>query len=297
MFRRQIAGCLQESFEFQDSPLQIVTAMFRSALIAAAVCFVAPLASVQAQGLIWKLPEQDGEWIRYEGTVSQIEARPESAEGNLTIDWVKHVTIKSVGKEDADYRGETTPCRWIEIKVQTGKTSAAGVNTGSVGERIYKVLVPEKEIIGHWEDDAGLPVTHLPIVKGYRKTNDKDPTPREITTGMLQIYPVVAMIRHYKTMQPGDVEETVRVGQQDVPTKTLSGTVELESRRVRVLHETTLYRSEEMPFGLARWTVKMTEEVKGEVDQRSEFQLASEVTVDMTARQTGTDARSELVTP
>lgn len=271
--------------------------MFRSTLIAAAVCLIAPLASAQAQGLIWKLPEQDGEWIRYEGTVSQIEARPESAEGNMTIEWVKHVTIKSVGKKDGEYRGETTPCRWIEIKVQTGKTSAAGVNTGSVGERIYKVLVPEKEVVGHWEDSEGLPVSYLPIVEGYRKTNDKDPMPREITSGILQIYPVVAMIRHYKTMKPSDVDEVVRVGQQDVATKTLSGTIELESRRVRVLHETTLYRSDEMPFGLARWTVKMTEENKGEVAQRSEYQFASEVTIDMTAREIGTDARSELVTP
>jgi len=271
--------------------------MFRSTLIAAAVCLIVPLASAQAQGLIWKLPEQDGEWIRYEGTVSQIEARPESAEGNMTIEWVKHVTIKSVGKEDGEFRGETTPCRWIEIKVQTGKTSAAGVNTGSVGERIYKVLVPEKEIVGHWQDSKGLPVSYLPIVKGYRKTNDKDPTPREITSGILQVYPVVAMIRHYGTMTTSDVEEPVRVGQQDVATKTLTGSIELESRRIRVLHETTLYRSDEMPFGLARWTVKMTEENKGEVDPRSEFQFASEVSIDMTARETGTDARSELVTP
>ncbi len=85
--------------------------MFRSTLIAAAVCLIAPLASAQAQGLIWKLPEQDGEWIRYEGTVSQIEARPESAEGNMTIEWVKHVTIKSVGKERrrVSWRNDTVP--------------------------------------------------------------------------------------------------------------------------------------------------------------------------------------------
>lgn len=271
--------------------------MQRPTVIAVSFLLTFPAVTASAQGLIWKLPEQDGEWVRYEGTVTQIEARPESAEGNMTLSWVKHVTIKSVGQESADYRGQSTPCRWIEIKVQTGKTSAAGVNTGSVGERIYKVLVPEAEVLGNWVDGENLPVSYLPIVRGYRKTNDKDPTPREITSGILQVYPVVALIRHYRTMTPGDVPETVRVGQQEVTASTLQGSIELESPRVRVLHETTLYRSDEMPFGLARWTVKITEEVKGEVDQRSEFQFASEVTVDMTARETGTDARSELVTP
>lgn len=252
-------------------------------------------AELQAQGLIWSLPP-DGSWVRYEGTYTQEEVRPD-ATGNLTLQWIRHLTIKSVGHDQADFRGQTVDCRWIELKVQTGRILDGRVDTGSVGERIYKVLIPEAEVLGSLQDSEGLPVSYLPIVRGYRKTNDKDPTPREIKSGTFQVFPVVSLIRHYKTMEQSDVPGSVAVGLEDYATSVLTGSAVQESRTTRVTHETKeLHRSDEFPFGLVQWKVEIVEDRKGEVLPRSEFTFASKIEVEMTAREVGTDAVSELVT-
>ena len=268
--------------------------MFRSAPLLAAVVCLAVSPSAFAQGIIWSLPEDDS-LVHYEGTYRQVEAQPGSSEGNLEMEWIRHLTIKSVGKEDAEYRGKTVPCRWIEMKLQTGRVKDGLIATGTVGEQIYKVLVPESAVIGQTRDSEGLPVTYLPIVRGYRKTNDKDPTPKEITSKVLQVYPIISLVRHYPDMTRGSVSEPVMVGQEEVQCTKLTGNFEQESLNDRVLHETTLYHSDSVPFGLAKWTVKITQEAKGEVEARSEFEFVSEITVEMTARRIEGNARSELI--
>ena len=42
--------------------------------------------SASAQGLLWKLPEGEKTWCRYEGTYKQTMRRPNSAEGDLTLE-------------------------------------------------------------------------------------------------------------------------------------------------------------------------------------------------------------------
>lgn len=272
--------------------------MFRTSLNLVAVLAILSglsASTATAQGLIWKIPE-DGSLVHFEGTYRQIEAQPGSSEGNLEMEWIRQLTIKSVGSEDAEYKGETVPCRWLEMKLQTGRVKDGLIATGTVGERIYKVLIPEQAIIGQTRDGEGIPVTYLPIVRGYRKTNDKDPTPREITSKVFQLYPVISLVRHYRDMQRSSTPEPVRVGQEDVDATKLSGSFEQESPTTRVLHESSLYLSDSVPFGLARWTVKVTQEAKGEVEPRTEFKFVSEINVDMTAQRIEGNARSELVT-
>ncbi|MDA0285500.1 MAG: hypothetical protein O3B13_11535 [Planctomycetota bacterium] len=269
--------------------------MFRKIPLLATLVCLSLGQSVVAQGLLWNLPE-DGSLIHYEGTYRQVEAQPGSAAGNLEMEWIRHLTIKSVGREDAEFRGETVPCRWIEMKLQTGRVKDGLIATGTVGEQIYKVLIPEKAITGQTRDSEGLPVTYLPIVRGFRKTNDKDPTPKEITSNVLQIYPIISLVRHYRDMTRSQIPESVLVGQDDVQCTKLTGTSEQESLNNRVMHESSLYLSEAVPFGLAKWTVKVTQESKGEVEPRTEFKFVSEITVDMTARRIEGNARSELVT-
>lgn len=269
--------------------------MLRTVTVLAALVCLSFSHNASAQGLIWNLPE-DGSLVHYEGTYRQVEAQTGSSEGNLEMEWIRHLTIKSVGKEDAEYRGKTEPCRWIEMKLQTGRVKDGLIATGTVGERIYKVLVPESAIIGQTRDSEGLPVTYLPIIQGFRKTNDKDPTPKEIKSKVLQIYPIISMVRHYRDMTRSDIPEIVQVGQQDMQCTKLTGNFEQESQNDRVLHESTLYLSKDVPFGLAKWTVKVTQEAKGEVEPRTEFKFVSEITVDMTARRIEGNARSELVT-
>lgn len=249
-------------------------------------------ADAQAQGLLWSLPE-DGTLIRIEGQYRQTVFRPTSDQGNLELEWLRRMTISSVGREDADYRGTVQPCRWIEIKLQTGGPSQDGIDRGLVGERIYKVLVPESAIRGSISDDDGLPVSYIPMVKGYRSTSTDQPA-QPIRSRMLQIYPVISLIRHYNTMEQSDIEQTVQVGQADVVAKELTGVLVQESRTRRIRHETRLMRSDQVPFGLAEWEVKVAEERKADVEKREQFQQVSEVTVTMKVQKIETGAQSEL---
>ena len=268
--------------------------MFRFSALLACLLTVSSGLPAQAQGLLWNLPE-DGTQIKVEGTYEQTIFRPQSTQGNLELSWLRHMTIRSVGKKDGEYKGEMQPCRWIEIKVQTGSQSADGVATGSVGERIYRVLVPESAIRGSVNDPEGLPVSYIPIVEGYRKTNDRDLTPKPINSKVLQVYPIISLIRHYKTMTESDIEQTVQIGTMDVVARKLTGQLVQESSTRRFTHKTTLLRSDQVPFGLAQWEVQINEERKADVQTRDEFEPVSEVKVKMSVRQIEKDAKAELI--
>ena len=163
------------------------------------------------------------------------------------------------------------------------------------------MLIPEEAVIGHWRDAQDIAVEYLPIIKGYRKISDVDATPKVITTPTLQIFPMVSLIRHYKDMVKSDTPESIAIGTgngpKDVPSTKLTGTMTQESKTRRIMHETTLYRSDDddVPFGLSKWTIKITHDEKGSVDPRTEFENATEITVEMTARDSGVDATSDLV--
>ena len=253
--------------------------------------------SAYAQGLVWSLPKEDGTWVRYEGTFRQVETRTESNEGNLTIDWIRHLWIKSVGKETAEYEGKTVPCRWIEIKLVTGKPSETGIDPGPIGARIYKVLVPEARVAGALVDADKIHVSYVPIVKGYRRIGDGEV--KAVKAGVLQVYPLLSMLMHYKTLEAGtdDAVDPEIPLDQPVTAKMYKGVYKMESRTGRSVNEAQLWRSNDVPFGLAKWTVKMYREAKDAREPRSDFQRMSEVTVTMSAHETGDDAQSELATP
>jgi hypothetical protein len=59
-------------------------------------------------------------------------------------------------------------------------------------------------------------------------------------------------------------------------------------------HESEIWLSREVPFGLARWQVKVTRSRKRETDPRDDFVKRTETTVEMKAVAVGTDAKSEL---
>jgi len=152
-----------------------------------------------AQGLIWSLPE-DGTSMQWFGTYKQTEERAGSDEGPQTIQWNRQLTIKSVGKETAEFRGRPVPCRWIEIKVVTGKPSSdveGGTDAGLIGARIYRVLVPEGQIYSTTVDSISIPVSFLPIVKGYRRFGEQEIQP--IKSKVLQVYPLLACCVRFGT--------------------------------------------------------------------------------------------------
>ena len=78
---------------------------------------------VSAQGLIFNLPE-DGKAVEYEGTLTQSTGPDDQA----PLQWTCELSIKSVGKEEAEFDGKVQPCRWLEIKTLTGKAGASFKN-------------------------------------------------------------------------------------------------------------------------------------------------------------------------
>jgi hypothetical protein len=230
----------------------------------------------RAQGLIVRLPK-DGAWVRFEGTVKQLELRPEAPEGDIPMEWIQHLTIKSVGRETAPFRGKQVPCRWIEIKVVTGKAGEAGVEAGPVGERLYKVLVPEERVIGQVADRDNVPFSFLDIVKGFRKMGG-EVTP--LPAGSLQVVPLIAPLMHY------DAVKATRFKAKRV----------IESPTLRTTNEAEIWRcdSETIPFGLARWSVKISVEKKDSAQPRSTFKPVTQTTIEMSAHESGSGAKSEL---
>ena len=259
------------------------------------ICLSAALPA-HAQGLVWSLPE-DGDWVRYEGTYSQLVRRPNSPQGDLQLEWRRYLTIKSVGEEMAEYNGEMQPCRWLEFKTETGKTTEGVLDAGPGGIRMYKVLVPESAIRGTVNEPVGdgreLFVSYLPVVKGYRRLGDEPA--QEMESGVFQIYPLVSLMRHYRNLAPEGDQLSVSVPAGDVQAQLYKGDLTMETTSRRSSNSCDLYRSDEIPFGVARWEATTTAETKGTIDLRSAFEEAVVLKESMQAVSTGTDAESDFL--
>jgi len=274
----------------------------RTWVLALAGLLITP-AVLPAQGLIWSLPEEEGTWVRYEGEYKQTEFRPGVATGNQVFNWRRNVTIKSLVTPEehktAMYRGKQVTCRWIEIKVETGKPGEQGLDTGPAGARLYKVLIPESRVFGtlvqnRSVDADGIPVSFLPIIRGYRKLGNRKE--EVIKTKVLQIYPAISLLKHYKVLRPetGEPEDPALEALGAVNAIKWIGAETLQSRVSQSEHSSEIWLSREVPFGLARWSVKVTRSRKRETDPRDDFSKRTETTVEMKAVAVGTDAKSEL---
>jgi hypothetical protein len=265
-----------------------------SMLALGSLLFVASARPAPAQGLILNLPKTDGAWVRFEGTVKQVEFRPDAAEGDITMEWIQQLTIKSVGTETATFRGKQVPCRWIEIKIVTGKPSESGVEAGPVGERIYKVLVPEERVRGELADTDKIPFSFLDIVKGFRKAGGQV-TP--LPPGSLQVFPLIAPVMHYEAVEvSGNDSEDVALPGGSVKTKRYKAKRTIESLTERTINEAELWRSDgnTVPFGLIKWTVKTVLERKDSTQSRQGFKPLTQTNVEMSAHEWGTGAKSDL---
>jgi len=262
------------------------------------LAFLLFASSASAQGLLWKLPEQEKTWCRYEGTYKQTVRRPQSAEGDLTLEWVRHLTIKSLGQEDAEFKGETVPCRWIEIKQLTGHVNEGVVDAGPGGNRIYKLLVPEGEIRGTITEtlsaDRDMFVSFIPVVKGFRKIGDEPAA--AIEGQVFDLYPMVSFLRHFRNLESTSDEETVQTPFKDVTGKLYKGDVVAETPILRTTTVGEMYRSDESPFGLAKWTAKVNTETKQSTSARTNFIPSLEIIEEMSLVEVGEDAETELVT-
>lgn len=251
---------------------------------------------VRAQGLLWTLPE-DGSWIRYEGTYTQTVRRPDSSQGPLELKWTRYITIKSVGKEQAEFRGQIQPCRWIELKTETGKTAEGVLDAGPGGVQMYKLLVPESEIRGTINAPVGegreLFAADIPIVKGLRKIGDEPAAPME--SGVFQLYPTISLLRHYRELAGSGAAASVNVPAGDVQARGFKGETVVETPQYRSTNTCDLLRTSELPFGLAKWTAKVVTETKNSTEARTAFRESATLVEEMQAVSKGTGAESDFL--
>lgn len=248
-----------------------------------------------AQGLIWTLPEDENVAVVYEGTYVQKDVQPGSAGEVQPIEWRRVLYVKSLRREEAMFEGKPVPCRWIEFKVRTGRQDvdqADSVDAGPAGQRIYKVLVPESKIVDDTVDADGILVSMVPVVKGFRRIGDGRVEP--IKSGVLQVYPTISLVKHYRELKQEPGQFDLNVENRQVKATKHSGTHTVENRENRSTSTAELWRSDEVPFGLAKWSVRLVRETKDTSEPRSAFQQAAEITVEMTATRLLRDVPSDL---
>jgi hypothetical protein len=248
----------------------------------------------RAQNLLVSLPE-DGSWVRLEGDHIEKKSRPEAAEGDLELPWRTELTIKSVGKAEAEVGGEKLPCRWIEFKTEFKSTKAAtteaSIQPEPFGTRIYKVLVPEAAISIANKDESGLPITFLPIAKGYRRIAARDPQP--VKENVLVVYPMISLLTHYPDWAETDAG-TVDSPLGALECKSWKGSRILGSSTLKSSNEGQLWITDAVPFGIAKVQVKVQRFEKDATAADDAFKLVAEINSALTAVETGTDAQSDL---
>jgi hypothetical protein len=247
---------------------------------------------VLAQGLVLRLPA-DGTWVRYEGTYTQTEIRADSATGKLEIPaWREQITLKSVGSETAEFRGEMVPCRWIEVKVERGREAEGKIDVGKTGLEIYKVLVPESAVTDAAVSPQGIPNAFLPIIKGTRKLGESDAQP--ISELAFRVYPLAVLFGYCRELPTEEKGVDPGIGLGAVSADVMAGSTALERNTSRTQLDTKIWVSKDVPFGVAAWTAKIVRQIKDEQEPPEEFKTATEVVVELKAQQTGTDATSDL---
>jgi len=266
---------------------------FIAAVICGLSCCVA--APVQAQGLLFTLPE-DKTGVQYQGTITQETIRDDIAEGKEVIQKSRQLIIKSVGREDAEYDGVVQPCRWVEIKTVTGDSGAAGIVTGPVGSRIYKVLIPESKIIDQPMDTESVPNIMLPIIKGFRRSGESEVRP--IRSKALAIYPTICQLMFYPSLDVVAASEAPQVVAQNLSfsAKHVKASMVMERPESRTTNEAHMWITPEVPFGLARWEVTVTREKKESTATRDSFAEFSTTKSAMSVSAILNNVESELVT-
>jgi hypothetical protein len=109
---------------------------------------------------------------------------------------------------------------------------------------------------------------------------------------VLQVYPMITLLMHYREMAS---EGTADTGSNVVQSaEKLSASKVIENLSTRIDNKATLWKSDEVHFGLAKWSVIQVRERKADTDPRTAFAKISEVTETMTAEEVGENAQSAL---
>ena len=260
--------------------------------------------TVSAQGLVWKLPEP-GTWVRYEGDYTQTERRPQDPNNeDLVIGpWRRHLTIKAlerVQQPSAD-GGSPIEAQWLEFVVETGLEKDGMLAGGPGSRRIYKVLLAVEELqsrIGPPKaktvvDNEDIPVTFLPLIKGYRKFGDGPVA--AISSPVFNVHPAITLLAAYRELEEVAADEDPDVTLAGITSAThYRGSVVIESKILRNTNTADMWYTPDAPFGLVRWSVMAQQETKESFATRDQFETASTYQVEMKAVETGNNATSLL---
>ncbi|MBL4884450.1 MAG: hypothetical protein JKY95_07935 [Planctomycetaceae bacterium] len=249
--------------------------------------------NVQAQGLLWNLPES-GTWVRYAGEYRQETLRPQSEEGDLTLQWQRELEIRCLERTQAVYQGKEQTCVWLEFEIVTGQQVDGQLEAGPGSKREYKILVPESVVIGEKTLSAKIPQGFIPIVEGYRKIGNGKVEPMQAK--VFQVFPVISQVLINEDAKVA-AQEDVSVPTGAHQTDRIECTSAIEDASSRTGNVTQLWVSKNAPFGPVKWSVRIDRETKNAVDKRDQFKKHAEITVQMEAVQTGNDAVSKVVVP
>jgi hypothetical protein len=238
---------------------------------------------VQAQGLLWQLPE-DEVTVHYQGTYKQqVFSRVTDDADPKEIEWIRDLFITAGPREEHQVDGVATQCRKLKIVVRTGKAFEGANDPGPVGEWTYEVLIAESAVLGQIADERDIPVSFIPILEGTRKAGDKPAEPIKATN--LQIYPTISLLRHYSELKPAGTEpEELDIPFGFVNARKFTASHTLESRTSRSVNNAEIWKSSDVPFGLAKWTVRLSRERKSDLAPRSKFKTVTRITVEMEAQ-------------
>lgn len=267
----------------------ILMLRFASLALLAAICIPSGLA--EAAGLVWQLPE-DGTAATFRGTYTQLVRRTDPSQQNVDLTWTRVLTVRSVGTDQGTFRGETVPCRWIEIEQQTGEVVGGEIQTGPGGTILIKVLVPEKLVLSTVTDEIGIPVSFLPIAQGWKQIGDGEALP--LTSEAIDLTPSVTLLGFPRSLTAGGAGAAMDVGSVRLTTSQWTSQEVSESSTRRTSTNTELWRSPEAPFGVAKWTVSVKLERKESTAPRDEYIPADEVTETMELVEVTTGAVSKL---
>lgn len=265
--------------------------MSRLIAIAALLFTLAASPSANAAGLVWQLPE-DGTAATFRGTYKQLVRRSDASQQNVDLSWTRILTVRSVGTEDGEFRGESQPCRWIEFEQTTGEVVGGQVKAGPGGQILVKVLVPEKLVLSGVADEIGIPVSFIPIVKGWKKIDDGAPVP--LTFESFDPTPTLTLLGFPRELAAGGTGSTIEVGSLSLPTSQWTGRDMVESTTQRSTSDVEVWRSPEAPFGVAKWSVDVKIETKGSTSDRSEFQESVTTREEMSLQEITDNAESSL---
>ncbi len=260
------------------------------AIVALLLVVVSP---ARAQGLLWNLPES-GTWVRYSGQYRQVTLRPQSEQGDLSLQWQRILEIRSLEREQAEYQGKEQTCVWLEFEVMTGQQVDGQLEVGPGSKRQYKVLVPESVVTGKKSLKADVPLAFIPIVKGYRQFDTGKV--EEMKAEVLQVFPIISQVFVSVDAKVNNPEE-VSVPAGTFQASRIDSSFVIEDRSSRTTNQTQLWVDEKAPFGPVKWSVRIDREEKNVIDPRDQFKKHAEMVIQMEAVQTGTNATSKLVTP